>query len=78
MTMPTGDTAGRVGPPPPKIPMPPADKIPEGVDPSKLPGGSPPQVKKYVKIPANYADVDKSGLTHPVTKGAQDWDIKSK
>ena len=57
---------------------PPPDKVPEGVDPGKLYGSGGPQAKKYVKIPENYADVDKSGLTHTVTKGAQDWDIKLK
>ena len=34
------------------------------------------QANRYVKIPAKYADKEKSGLTYEVTRGKQQHDIK--
>jgi hypothetical protein len=87
MTSPSAEAAGggRGGPPgrgpsggPPHSMVPPADKLPPGVDPGKMYGNGKPEPKKSVKIPTTYADPEKSGLKYTVTKGPQEWDIPLK
>jgi hypothetical protein len=63
---------------PPQSMVPPADKIPPGVDPGKMYGSGKPEAKKSVKIPDSYADPQKSGLTYTVTRGPQEWNIPLK
>ena len=56
-------------PPPPK-----GAKVPPGYNPPT----SEDKAKRYVEIPAQYADTDKSGLTYTVKGGSQPYDIKLK
>jgi hypothetical protein len=65
------------GPPRGAMPTPPAGAMPKDIDPSKY--NQPSQPKgKYVAIPENYADPEKSGLTYTVTGGSQPHDIDLK
>ncbi len=73
---PGSETGSRM--PAPKLPTPPPDKLPPGVDPNSIYGGQQPGRAKFVKIPENYGDPEKSGLTHTVTSGAQEWNIELK
>ena len=56
-------------PPPPK-----GANVPPGYNPPT----SEDKAKRYVEIPAQYADADKSGLTYTVKGGSQPYDIKLK
>jgi hypothetical protein len=63
------------GPPGGAMPTPP--NMPKDVGPSMY--NQAPQPKgKYVPIPENYADPEKSGLTYTVTGGPQPYDIDLK
>jgi hypothetical protein len=57
----------------------PTDNMPDGgAGVNQLYGGGRPKDAKYVKIPEQYKDLDKSGQTYTVKKGAQEWDVKLK
>ena len=62
----------------PHIPAgPPPDQVPPGVDVGKtIYGATRPQGQKYVPIPENYSDPEKSGKTYTVTGGSQQYDIR--
>jgi hypothetical protein len=50
-------------------------KVPEGAPEGYKGGGDPTAAKRYVKIPDSYEDLETSGLTYDVKKGAQTHDI---
>jgi hypothetical protein len=52
-------------------------KVPEGAPPG-LGGRDPDLAKRYVQIPDNYEDPEKSGLTYDVKRGSQDHNIELK
>ncbi|HBI46107.1 MAG TPA: hypothetical protein DDY78_25115 [Planctomycetales bacterium] len=63
--------------PPGGMPTPPPGAMPKDIGPSMY--NQAPQPKgKYVAIPENYADPEKSGLTYTVTGGSQSYDIDLK
>jgi hypothetical protein len=64
-------------PPRGALPTPPAGAMPKDIDPSKYNQASQPK-GKYVAIPENYADPEKSGLTYTVTSGPQTHEIDLK
>jgi hypothetical protein len=60
----------------PKGMMPPAGaNVPPDAQNSPIYGGQRPAGGKYVPIPENYADPDKSNLTYTVKSGAQSYNI---
>jgi hypothetical protein len=69
-----GQAPGRGGPP--QSMMPPADKVPSGMDPGKIYGRS--ASGQYVKIPDDYADPNSSEQTFVVKKGANTHEIRLK
>jgi hypothetical protein len=72
---PSGQAPGRGAP---NMPMPPADKIPAGVDPSKYYSRGGDSGEKYVQIPGDYSDPNTSGETYVVKKGPQEHDLRLK
>ncbi|HKI35265.1 MAG TPA: hypothetical protein VKA46_25635, partial [Gemmataceae bacterium] len=48
----------------PKMPAPPTDKLPPEADMGNVYGAPRPPGEKYVEIPADYGDMDKSDLTY--------------
>jgi hypothetical protein len=61
----------------PNMPLPPADQVPAGADPSKLYGGQQPK-GKYVAIPEKYTNPSTSELTLKVKSGTNEYDIPLK
>ena len=62
---------GKEGPVPKEVKAPANMTMPEGYKPS-MPGDA---AKKYVKIPAKYADIGQSGLKYTFAGGTQTFDI---